>query len=517
MTSDAKALIIEGLRRRQEDGVAAALDCFIKAAQLEPKSYLPLLMLGNAASELGDWDAAAGHLERARSLEPYNHTVRFNLGLNQLLRGYADAAIAELQVACDLHPMDLPARSCYFLGLHHSDGYGPEEIAAKVREWGAWFAQRHAPRARRVPWEDANGRDKLRVGFVSGDFREHSVAHFFEPIGAARDPQAYWYVLYNTSLERDLVTERLRGYADEWRDVAQLTDPAFMELIARDRIDILVDLSGHTHGGRLAVFAGRAAPVQVTYLGFPNGTGLPTMDYRITDAVTDPPSVDAWHVERLLRLPQTQWCFRRFGPPPVLGPLPALAAGFVTFGSFNSLTKASDTLLGCWGDLLMQLPTSRLRLTRVRSPQRAADIVAMLGQLGVAAGRVDCVPYRSDVPQGTQFAGVDIALDHYPYNGVTTTCESLDNGIPVVSLSGRHSASRSGLSILNSLGLGELAASSPRDYVSIALALARDLPRLEQLRGSLRSRFDQSPLRNEKRFAADFEQALRTAWQRRGT
>ena len=514
---DAKALIIEGLRRRQEDGVAAALDCFTRAAQLEPKSYLPLLMLGNAASELGEWDAAVGHLERARSLAPYNHVVRFNLGLNQLLRGYADPAIAELQAACDLHPVDLAARSCYFLGLHHSDGFGPEEIAAKIREWGAWFAERHAPKLRWVPREDANPRDTLRVGFVSGDFREHSVAHFFEPIGAERDPQAYWYVFYNTSPERDLVTERMRGYADEWRDVAQLTDPALMELIARDRIDILVDLSGHTHGGRLAVFAGRAAPVQVTYLGFPNGTGLPAMDYRITDAITDPPSADEWHVERLLRLPDSQWCYRSFSPPMAPGPLPALAAGFVTFGSFNSLTKASDGLLRCWGDLLMQLPTSRLRLTRVRSSRRAADIVAALGQLGVAAGRIDCVPHRSDVPQGTQFAGVDIALDHYPYNGVTTTCESLYNGLPVVSLYGRHSASRSGLGILSSLGLGELAASSPQDYVRIAVALARDLPRLEQLRGSLRTRFDQSPLRDEKRFAANFEQALRTAWQGRTT
>jgi protein O-GlcNAc transferase len=513
--SDAKALIIEGLRRRQEDGVAAAVDCFTRAAQLEPKSYLPLLMLGNAASELGDLDAAVGHLERARSLEPYNHDIRFNLGLNQLLRGYADAAIAELQVACDLHPVDLAARSCYFLGLHHSDGFSPEQIAAKIREWGAWYVQRHALKVRSVPRQDANRLDTLRVGFVSGDFREHSVAHFFEPIAAERDRGAYRYVFYNTSPEQDLVTERLRRYADEWRDVAQLTDPALMELIARDRIDILVDLAGHTHGGRLAVFAGRAAPVQVTYLGFPNGTGLPTMDYRITDAITDPPSADAWHAERLLRLPASQWCYRAFGPRIAPGPLPALAAGFVTFGSFNSLTKVSDVLLRCWGDLMRQMPSSRLRLTRVRSPRRAADVMAALGQLGVAAGRIDCVPHRGDVPQGTQFAGVDIALDHYPYNGVTTTCESLDNGLPVVSLYGRHSASRSGLSILSNLGLDELAASSPQGYVGIALTLARDLPRLEQLRGSLRSRFDQSPLRDEKRFAADFEQVLRTAWHGR--
>ena len=193
--------------------------------------------------------------------------------------------------------------------------------------------------------------------------------------------------------------------------------------------------------------------------------------------------------------------------------MPAREAGFVTFGSFNNLMKVSDTLLRCWAQILTELPTSRLCLTRVRSRARAAEIVAMLEQSGVAAERIECIPYRSEVPYGLQFAGIDIALDHYPYNGVTTTCESLYVGVPVISLHGRHCVSRSGLSILNALGLGELVASTPEQYVEIAVALATDVERLEQLRGGLRNRFEQSPLRDEKRFAANFEELLQTAWR----
>jgi protein O-GlcNAc transferase len=294
-----------------------------------------------------------------------------------------------------------------------------------------------------------------------------------------------------------------------------LTDDALIERIRADRIDILVDLSGHTAYNRLAVFARRAAPVQISYLGYPDSTGLKTMDYRITDAVTDPQvTADAWHCEHLLRLPDSQWCFRPFGTQAAPGPLPAHEAGFVTFGSFNNLTKASDTLLRCWVQILVKLPTSRLRLTRIRSPKRAAEIVALFADSGVAAERIECVPYERDPPYGSQFAGVDIALDNYPYNGVTTTCESLYFGIPVISLHGRNGVSRSGLSLLGSLGMGELVASAPKDYIAIAVALAGDLSRLAHLRASLRARFEQSSLRDETRFAAEFEKLLRFAWQR---
>ncbi len=507
-------LINEGLRQRQLAGTAAARPYFEKAAQLEPNSPVPWFMLGNVASELGELDAAVAHYARARDLNPNDHVIRYNLGLNQLWRGYIDTAIEELRAACALNPTYLQAHSSHLMALHSSDRIRPEEIDAAVREWGTRFSLQHPasmPPALRAGEEHAR---RLRVGFVSGDFRTHSVAHFFEPILSARDRSAFSYVLYSNHQVQDAVTQRLRSYVDDWRETWQLTDDALIELIRNDRIDILVDLSGHTADNRLAVFTRRAAPVQVSYLGYPSSTGLATMDYRITDAVTDPPvPADAWHCERLLRLPDTQWCFRPFGSPAMPGPLPAREAGFITFGSFNNLTKASDALLACWAQILLGLPMSHLRLTRVRSAQRAAEILALFEQSGVARERVECVAYADDPPYGQQFAGVDIALDNYPYNGVTTTCETLYFGVPVVTLYGRHGVSRSGLSLLGALGLGELAASTPEQYVEIAVALGGDLARLEQLRSSLRGRFEQSPLRDEKRFAANFEELLRTAWR----
>jgi protein O-GlcNAc transferase len=507
-------LIREGLRQRQAGGVATAQPFFEAAAQLEPNSHLPHFMLGNVASELGDLDTAVRHYGRARDLRPDDHVIRYNLGLNQLWRGYVEIAIEELRAACALNPAYLPAHSTLLLALHNSDRVTPDEIWATTREWGLSFAVRHPAT---VPTGSRFGPDPpevLRVGFISGDFRTHSVAHFFEPIASAHDRGAFKYVFYSTALHQDAVTERLRAYADYWRDVSRLTDDQLIELIHADHIDILVDLAGHTEFNRLSVFARRAAPVQVSYLGYPDSTGLSAMDYRITDAIADPePMADAWHGERLLRLPDSQWCFRPFGTLAVPGPLPASEVGFVTFGSFNNISKVSDTVLRCWAQILVKLPTSRLHLTRSRSPQRAAEILARFEELGVAADRIECVPYRRDVPYGLQFAGVDIALDPYPYNGVTTTCESLYFGLPVISLHGPHGVSRSGLSILASLGLRELAASTPEQYTEIAIALARDVPRLESLRASLRSRFEQSSLRDEKRLAADFEELLRTAWR----
>ena len=315
----ADELISEGLRQRQQYGAAAAIPAFEQAAQLEPDSHVPMLMLGNAVSELGDLDGAADYYERARDLQPKNHIIRYNLGLTLLSRGYIDAAIRELAGAWHLNASYAPAPSSFIMALHHSDGVSPEEVFAAIRECGAALTAQHSASVRTAR-TDRNPDSRLRVGFVSGDFRTHSVAHFFEPIVSAHDRKAFEYILYSNSSYRDNVSERLREAADTWRDVWNLSDDALIDLIRTDLVDILVDLSGHTEANRLAVFARRAAPVQVTYLGFPNSTGLPTMDFRITDAITDPyPVADGWHTEKLLRLPDAQWCFRPFGAPALPG------------------------------------------------------------------------------------------------------------------------------------------------------------------------------------------------------
>jgi protein O-GlcNAc transferase len=501
----------EGLRRVQSRDVAAALPLFQKAAEIEPDSHIPPFMLGNAFSHMGDLDTAANHYQRARGLRSSEAVIRFNFGLNELTRGYIESAISELREACRLNPQHAAAQSTYLVALLSSDRHSADDIATATRNWGTRFAAQY-PEAGKLHLPRDPPR-RLRVGFVSGDFRTHSVARFLEPIASGHDRTAFDHFFYHNFPDHDEVTERLRGYAHQWRDVWQLTDDALVERIRSDRIDILLDLAGHTAFNRLVIFARRAAPVQITYLGFPGSTGLPTMDYRITDTSTDPiPAADVWHSEKLLHLQRPQWCYRPFTAHPAAGALPARSTGFVTFGSFNSLSKISATTIECWGKILGALPLSRLRLTRVRSPQRAAGIISILEQSGIEPARIDCLPYQLEVPVESPFNGVDIALDTYPYNGVTTTCESLFSGVPVISLHGAHGASRSGLSILDAVGLGDLVASTPAQYVRIAVGLARDLPRLGQLRWSLQAIFERSALRDENGFAPAFEAQLRAAW-----
>src|SRR5882724_8024360 len=227
----ASELINEGLRQRQRADAAAARPYFERAAQIEPNSHVPWFMLGNVASELGDLDAAAAHYEHARDLHPSDHVIRYNLGLNELSRGYIDTAIEQLRAACGLNPTYLRAQSSHIMALHSSDRISPEEIAATIREWGARFSLEHPASAPSTERPGAENPQRLRVGFISGDFRTHSVAHFFEPILSARDRGAFTYVLYSNSHLQDAVTKRLRAGADDWRDIWQLTDDALIELI----------------------------------------------------------------------------------------------------------------------------------------------------------------------------------------------------------------------------------------------------------------------------------------------
>lgn len=278
----------EGLRRVQTGDVAAALALFEKAAEIEPGSHIPPFMLGNAFSHMGDLDTAAIHYLRARGLRPSEAVIRFNSGLNELSRGYTESAIAELREACRLNPQHTAARSAYLVALLNSDRHGADDVAAAAVNWGTQCAAQYPDAGELQRSRGAGPPRRLRVGFVSGDFRTHSVARFFEPIASGHDRDAFEYFFYHNFPEHDEVTERIRGYAHQWRDVWRLDDDALAARIRSDRIDILVDLAGHTAFNRLPVFARRAAPVQVTYLGFPGSTGLPTMDFRITDGTTDP-------------------------------------------------------------------------------------------------------------------------------------------------------------------------------------------------------------------------------------
>lgn len=488
---------------------------FAATAKIAPSSVLPHFYLGNCAVESDQFDAAAEHYTQALEIDPANSRVYSNLGLAHLRRADPESAIAALRKAVELDPGYREAHQGLLYALHYSAALTPAEITEAHRAWGRAFCHVVADHPRPLP-ADLEPVRPLRIGYVSGDFRQHSVATFFEPIAIHHDRAAFQVICYHTAAHADGVTARLKAVADIWRDIDGLADDEVVRLIRADRIDLLVDLSGHTVGNRLDVFAQRAAPVQLTYLGYPGTTGVPAMDFRITDAITDPPEVaDALHTERLLRLPGAQWCYFPDSALPACGPLPAQQCGHVTFGSFNDFSKAGDTMLHAWGEILRRLPDAHLRLLRTTGGLRVQRAQAILAEHGVAAERQEWVMSAIARPSHAErFAGVDIALDTFPVNGVTTTVECLWMGIPLVSMYGGNCISRSGFCLLQAVGLPELAAETVDAYVAAAVALATDRSRLAGIRTSLRVRVREG-LSDAPQFVASLEALYRSAWRLR--
>ncbi|MBY0509054.1 MAG: glycosyltransferase, partial [Rhodospirillaceae bacterium] len=388
----------------------------------------------------------------------------------------------------------------------------PRAIHAAHAAWG-----KSAPSVPAMRPADPDPTRRLRVGYVSPDFRRHSVSFFVEPLLAAHDAEAVEVFCYADVAHGDAVTARLKAAAHHWRDSHNLRGAALLNLIREDRIDILVDLAGHTKGNRLAVFARRAAPVQVTAWGYPATTGLPAMDYRLCDAVTDPASeADAWAVETLVRLSPGLHCYAPPADAPPVAPLPALAAGHVTFGSFNKLAKISPWTVALWSAALKAVPGSRLLLKTkpLAEAETRARIEHMFAVQGIAAGRLDL---RGWVPGDhghlDLYNQVDIALDTAPYNGTTTTCEALWMGVPVLTVAGRGHAARVGASLLTQANMADWIV--PEDeFAARAAAFAADPGGLDKLRKTLRAKAAASALCDAAAHARGLETAYRAMWRK---
>ncbi len=494
-----------------------AKTAYLRAIRINPA-------MGGAYSNLGDVQRRSGEVSLA--VLSYKAAIRVQPGLPQPFVNLSEAlkdqgrvteAIVTLQDGLERHPGLALLHSNLLLALHYSPLIPPEVIARAHAHWN----ERHtrALPNRRTPFTNDRAPDRrLRVGYVSPDFCSHACAQFIEPLLRGHDRETVELVCYPTSPRRDDTTERMRGLAASWRPLADLDEDAAARLIEQDRIDILVDLAGHTAGGRPLLFARKPAPVQVTWLGYPDSTGMPAVDYRLTDATADPPGVaDGWHAERLIRLPDGFLVFESrsaAGPPE---PPPVRTNGFVTFGSFNNIAKVTPEVLRVWSAILTALPSSRLVLKSNAfddQPTRDDHLRRFAGH-GVDAGRIDLLPQVPSADDHLRlYDRLDIALDPFPYNGTTTTCEALWMGVPVVTLAGRHHVARVGASLLTQCGLPDLVAGGEADYVGTALELARDPARLTALRLGMRERLERSPLGDRRGFARSVETAYRTMWHR---
>lgn len=433
--------------------------------------------------------------------------------------GYAEEAAEWFARAVATDPNDLRTRANLCHALNAAGGTDPGEVCRRHRELGAMMAER-APSGR----PHTNARDpgrRLRVGLLSPDFREHPVARFMLPLLRHAPKHEVEFVAYSSLVRGDDTTTLVRGAVDAWRDVCGLDDAALADLVRRDGVDVLVDLAGHTGGTRLAVLASRPAPVQITYLGYANTTGLPGVDARLVDWVTDPAGAEAFATERLVRLDGCMVCFDPLlcGPDeggPVAPP-PSAARGHVTFGSFNNATKTSGATLSLWAGVLRAVPGSRLALKGkgLDEPTSRGVVQRRLVQAGVDPARVEILTYRGGHGEHLRaYAEVDIALDTHPYSGTTTTCEALWMGVPVVTLTGRSHASRVSASVLKASGCGGWVTGSVEEYAGVAASLAGDIAGLKALRAGLRERVRASSLCDAGRFAAGWTAALRGEWTR---
>lgn len=410
--------------------------------------------------------------------------------------------------------------SDYLLQIHYSPAYSQKEIYDAHVSFNEIFAL--PLQILRKPLKNDLDPDKrLRIGYMSQDFRLHSVAHFIEPILAAHNlSETKIFCYYNNKLE-DSATERFKNYCTGgWRHCYDWSDDKLANTIRQDKIDILIDLMGHTGHNRLLVFAHKPAPIQMSYLGYPDTTGLTTIDYRITDALAEPEGAEQFSSERLLRMPDSYFCYHPAGITEKIkvNQLPALENGYITFGSFNLYTKITDDQIQFWAQILAQVSNSKLLLKVHLHGNILSNfkdvIIQRFAYLGIPSERLILQDYTRSLEIALQiYHKVDICLDTHPYSGATTTCESLWMGCPVVSLYGRNHVSRMSLSILTAVGLGEFATSTPEAYVKTAVGLAQDTEKLKYFRKILREKMVASPLINNQKFTYNLEQVFRNIWK----
>ena len=519
---------------------------FSKALSLEPDNTEILRNLGRAEVNSGQLDQAIVTYRHYLQLKPGNPDVLGNLaacyfhigelndavmtyklaldarrdaryldGLGASLsqQGRFEEAIEAQREAIQLQPNNALCHSNLLLSLNYLPNITAESL---FQEHSAWSRCRRAIKVDLA--SDARTADpdrQLRVGYVSPDFRKHSVSYFFMPLLQHHNAVAVDTWCYAASPIVDETTKHLQRIAGHWRDISGLDDSKAIELIRSDKIDILVDLAGHTAGNRLTIFTAKPAPLQLTWLGYPTTTGLREIDYRLTDAIADPLGQENYYSEKLIRLTGCFLCYEPFNQSPTVSPPPILENGFATFGSFNNLAKINSNVISAWASLLHSVPGSRILIKNpsLTDHTTAQRYMSLFEQYGISEERIDLLGLAPTTAGHLDtYKRIDIALDTFPYNGTTTSCEALYMGVPVVTLTGSSHAGRVSSSLLTELGLNDLVTSSLENYIDVAGKLANNRTRLSELRETLRPRMDGSSITDGNAFARKMEQVYRSIW-----
>lgn len=492
---------------RPEEAVAA----FRKAIDQQPKFSSAYNNLGASLAGQGCFAAAADVYADAIKADAANNSARVNLGVALLEQGKLETATSLFGDVLNAEPDNQDAaHNRLYAGIYAEDA--PDTLLAAHAAWGKTVPVCDRPQ----PYDPRSDR-RLRVGYVSPDFHRHSVSFFVEPLLRAHDAGEVEVFGYSDVAQPDEVTTRLQGYAHHWRNIRGQDDKSVLELIRADKIDVLVDLAGHTSGNRLPVFAQGAAPIQVTSLGYPATTGLPAMGYRFCDVATDPlPSADAWSTEVLVRLPEGLHCFQPPQRADDPGAPPMAENGHVTFGSFNKLAKISRHTLALWAEVLRAIPDARLILKSKPLVEESTrrKLRGAFEEHDVSPDRIDLMGWvGGDQGHLSLYGRIDVALDTFPYNGTATTCEALWMGVPVVTLAGQGHAARVGASLLTQIGCSAWIAEDSARFVARARELSADVLELTEVRRTLRAQMAASSLCDAKGYAKFVEVAYRSLWR----
>jgi predicted O-linked N-acetylglucosamine transferase (SPINDLY family) len=504
---------LERLAALEESDRAQEAEQFVRhLLQTDPKVAALHAVFGRMLSKLNRYSEAVAAFRQALTLGHSPLTLANPMAFALAKQGRLEQALHELEEIVAQNPAHNMEHSNLVFHSMFDAKYDAGQLLDVARGWN----ERHARplMGKRQPHSrDRNPDRKLRVAYVSPDFRGHVQRLFTLPVFRNHDHTAHTIICYSSVRRPDPLTEELKRWSDQWYEVRQLTDSELAQKIREDAIDVLVDLTMHMAGCRLKVFAEKPAPVQFTWLAYPGTTGVDGVDYRITDPHLDPPGAPLPYSEESLWLPATFWCYDPAGDEATVSELPAVRNAHVTFGCLNNFMKVNRTVLELWARVLSSVPSSRLLLLAPEGWSRAF-VTEVFGSAGVSSDRVEFVTQRERHEYLDLYNRIDIALDTFPYNGHTTSLDAFWMGVPVVTLLGNTIVGRAGLSLAKNLDLDELVARDSDQFVQIATKLTSDIPRLQELRGGLRRRMESSPMMDAPGFTRSLEGLYREGWRR---